>query len=149
MTIKERGEHPEGYDDLLPKKVSVWTEERLLKFVIFAIVMLFIGLTITFVQQADLHMRQDEIITVQQKIVDDRAVGRQNGFKNRAQSCRVQNALALELTEECLSPEVIQYYDHDEVISGTTFRDDTRVLLCELLIQQGLEVPSVCIGAGG
>lgn len=101
-------------------KGRLWTEERLLKFLIFGLFLLFSSLTVVFFQQSSLDGgiasvlgAQDRIAADQQEIIEDRVVGRENGFKNRSITCMslvVDNDRDFALPTTCTDDEILKYY---------------------------------------
>lgn len=114
-----------------------WTTSRLLKAAIFAIGCLLFASGFIYYQQGEVEDQLDSIEL-------DREIGRENGYRSRAQTCRVQLALALPLMEPCLEDEVVEYYDPEERGLGSSFRADTLTLLCRLVVTEGLELPPEC-----
>lgn len=57
-------------------------------------------------------------------------ISRENGYKNRAQACRINLTLGTAPDQFCLEPEVTKYYD-STVVPTEGARSDTRVLMCK------------------
>lgn len=93
---------------------SFWTNERLLKLVIFATFVNVLAIAATGIQQTAIQSQQKEIVA-------DRAVGRENGYRNRAVACEiliVDNDRFFALDDICTDGNIIKYYP---------------LLICELL----------------
>lgn len=114
-----------------------WTTSRLLKLFIFVAGCLLVA---TGIQFAYIGYLGNELNLIQ----EDREIGRQNGYVSRAQTCRVQKALALPLNEACLDENVTAHYDAEEQVLGSSFREDSLELLCRIAVSLDLELPTEC-----
>lgn len=66
--------------------------------------------------------------------------GKQRGYASRAQSCKVQVALGVDLDAQCLDPAVVAYYDPNaEPTAGARSEGQrrNRDLLCSILESTG------------
>lgn len=118
-----------------------WTEGRLIRFLVFALFLTVMAMTVIFHQQAKLRSALTQVTSTQSSIQKTQAEGRERALITRAQTCRIVNALALSLGEVCLVDEVAQYYDPNEQVTGNTFREDSLALLCRIAASQELLVP--------
>lgn len=83
-----------------------WTVPRLMKLVVLVAFLSMVAVTANFIQQTNIQAEQ-------RAIVRDRAIGRENGYKNRAVACEtliVDNDRFFKLDFTCVDPEIYKYY---------------------------------------
>lgn len=111
-----------------------WTTERLIKLMIFALVVVIIITGVMISSLQDVKAAQDNLEKGLQ-------MDAQRTFINRAQSCQVQVLLGAPVDSECLDPKVVRHYQVDvspTAGDGSESQKRNRILLCSIL--QRLEV---------
>lgn len=71
-----------------------------------------------------------KIDSVEQNLSDATLVNREAGYKNRAQTCRINLTLGTPPDQQCLEPEVVKYYD-PTVQPTVGEKSSTRSLMCK------------------
>lgn len=124
-------------EEFTPRTRSAfWDDDRLLKFIIFVLVLVIVAVTVIFFQQRDLRSDVQAMRAAQKDIISVQDEAREQSFINRARNCRMEAALGLTLPPECLEPEVTAYYDiNQEPTVGSRSEGQKRnvALLCEVL----------------
>jgi len=77
-------------------------------------------------------------------IQDEQEQSRVRTLINRAAICQMHVAQGIELSDDCLSQEVLKYYDPIGTESTTDLVKQSHHMLCNLSILQGLPVAETC-----
>lgn len=113
-----------------------WSTQRLLKLIGGFILILFLALSVLFLQQNAIRAQQ--------------VAGQERGYINRAQTCKVQVALGLTLDDDCLDPNVVRdssgdprYNPNAQPVAGANSagQEANRRLLCTVLAILEAESP--------
>lgn len=103
---------------------QLWSMLIVLSILIFII---FVGAINIRITQANMAQAIEE---ARVEAIDNVLTSRENGYKNRAQICRINLTLGIEPDEFCLDPEITKYYD--ETVQPTVgAQSDTRHLMCK------------------
>lgn len=106
-----------------------WSDDRLLKFLIFVLLVMLVVLSFTLRQQVAIQDTQRGIEAEQQLSVERSNI-------NRALNCAIVRGLGMELPEDCLWSHITEYYDPSaDPVAGVDSEGQrvNRRLLCQIL----------------
>lgn len=106
-----------------------WTGERLLKLLIFVMLVMLVVLSFTLQQQVAIQATQHEMEEEQER-------AEERSYVNRALNCAIIVAVGAQLPSECLWVDVAGYYDPgaDPVVGANSEGQKlNRRLLCQIL----------------
>lgn len=126
--------HQEWIDNFKPERRSdnlgFWTPIRVSSLNFFLILLTMAALSFNFFAVGNVQDAQD--------------AGRERGFQIRAQTCRIENALKVPLDSSCLEPDVLVYYDPEEVSNNIFYQKQVIALLCAIAERDDLGSLGIC-----
>ncbi len=122
---------------------TTWLEKGLAA----ALGVLFVVLLLVALLLLDTRAEVSTVQANQAEIQTNQAEGKERGYVNRAQDCRILVALGVDLAEgdDCLIPEVVRHFDPDlPPVTGANSKGQLRnlALLCRILADQGQTDPA-------